>query len=29
MTDRDALIEAVTREVIAALGADDDCTGDD
>jgi deoxyribose-phosphate aldolase len=29
MTDRDTLIEAVTREVIAALGADDDCTGDD
>ena len=29
MTDRDALIEAVTREVIAVLGADDDCTGDD
>jgi len=29
VTDRDALIEAVTREVIAALGADDDCTGDD
>ena len=29
MTDRDALIEAVTREVISALGADDDCTGDD
>jgi deoxyribose-phosphate aldolase len=29
MTDRDALIEAVTREVIAALGTDDDCTGDD
>lgn len=29
MTERDALIEAVTREVIAALGADDDCTGDD
>ena len=29
MTERDALIEAVTREVIAAIGADDDCTGDD
>ncbi len=29
MTDRDTLIDAVTREVIAALGADDDCTGDD
>ena len=29
MTDRDALIEAVTREVIATLGVDDDCTGDD
>ena len=29
MTDRDALIEAVTREVIAALGADDECRGDD
>lgn len=29
MTDRDALIEAVTREVIATLGADDDCTGED
>ena len=29
MTDRDALIEAVTREVIAVLGVDDDCTGDD
>ncbi len=29
MTDRDALIEAVTREVIAALGVDDECTGDD
>ncbi|MBT8203546.1 MAG: deoxyribose-phosphate aldolase [Acidimicrobiia bacterium] len=29
MTDRDALIEAVTREVIAALAVDDDCTGDD
>lgn len=29
MTDREALIDAVTREVIAALGADDDCTGDD
>lgn len=29
MTDREALIEAVTREVIAALGVDDDCTGDD
>ena len=29
MTDRDALIEAVTREVIAVLGTNDDCTGDD
>ena len=29
MTDRDALIEAVTREVIATLGVDDECTGDD
>jgi deoxyribose-phosphate aldolase len=29
VTDRDAIIEAVTREVIAALGTDDDCTGDD
>jgi deoxyribose-phosphate aldolase len=29
MTDRDALIEAVTREVIAALGTDEECTGDD
>ena len=29
MTDRDALIEAVTREVIATLGVDDDCVGDD
>lgn len=29
MTDRDAIIEAVTREVIAVLGTDDECTGDD
>lgn len=29
MTDRDALIEAVTREVLAALDADAECTGDD
>jgi len=29
MTERDAIIEAVTREVIATLGIDDDCTGDD
>jgi len=29
MTDRDAIIEAVTREVIAVLGTDEECTGDD
>lgn len=29
MTDRDALIEAVTREVIASLAAEEECTGDD
>jgi len=29
VTERDAIIEAVTREVIATLAIDDDCTGDD
>jgi deoxyribose-phosphate aldolase len=29
MTERDAIIEAVTREVVAILGTDDECSGDD